>query len=334
MEIALSSCEERSAMDFHLPPRIYNENGEKRRVGFELEFGGLPLESTAQILLLLFGGSLHRLNEFEFHLDTTLGRFVLEADSSFLKEGKHEKYFKAIGLDEAVAGLAGKIIPFEIATPPLPIDNLTSVDRIRSELQQHSAKGTKSSLFMAFGMQFNPEVPARDAETIHSYLKAFFLLYDWLYEVSEISIARRVAPFIHEFSEDYAALILHPRYRPSLSRLIDDYLEYNPTRNRPLDLLPLFAQIDPDRVFAAPVERELVKPRPTFHYRLPNSMVDDPHWSIASDWNKWVEIEKLANDPARIREMADDYFRTKDESLIFTRAKWVEKTRHWLHENL
>ncbi len=320
-------------MDFQLPPRIYNENGEKRRVGFELEFGGLPLESAAQILLLLFGGDLTRKNEFEFSLQTTLGKFVLEADSSFLKEKKHEKYFKLIGLDEAVGKLAGTLIPFEIATPPLPIDNLTSVERIRSELQQHSAKGTKSALFMAFGMQFNPEIPAKDAQTILSYLRAFFLLYAWLYEESDISIARKVAPFIHEFPEDYVSLVLNPAYEPKLGRLIDDYLLSNPTRNRPLDMLPLFAEIDRERVFAAPVEKELVKPRPTFHYRLPNSMVDDPDWTIASDWNKWVEIERLAAEPARLREMSEDYFSTLNESLLFTRSRWAEKTRHWLYES-
>src|SRR5690606_29497891 len=119
--------------------------------------------------------------------------------------------------------------------------------------------------------------------TLLAYLRAFFLLYDWLYEESEIPIARKVAPFIHDFPPEYVAHVLNPDYAPNLETLIDDYLRFNPTRNRPLDMLPLFAHLDRERVFAQPVERELVKARPTFHYRLPNSMVDDPKWSIADD---------------------------------------------------
>jgi hypothetical protein len=39
----------------------------------------------------------------------------------------------------------------------------------------------------------------------------------------------------------------HPaRLRPDLDTLIDDYLEYNPTRNRALDFLPLFLHLDED----------------------------------------------------------------------------------------
>jgi hypothetical protein len=330
-------------MEFRLPPRIYNENGEKRRVGFELEFGGLSLDSTAQILMLLFGGRLNRESEFVYRIQTGMGEYVLEADSSFLKSRKHEKYLKLLGLDprtstlahnvdEAVGKLAGTLIPFEIATPPLPIDNLTAVERIRGELQQHSAKGTKSSLFMAFGMQFNPEVPETTAVSLLAHLKAFFLLYDWLYEESEIPIARKVAPFINEFPEDYVHLVLDPTYEPTREQLIDDYLQYNPTRNRPLDMLPLFAHLDESRVLAKALEPDLIKPRPTFHYRLPNSMVDDPQWTIASDWNKWVEIETLADNPARLKEMSEDYFRMHGQSVLFTRSKWAEQTRRWIHE--
>ena len=29
-----------------------------------------------------------------------------------------------------------------------------------------------------------------------------------------------------------------------------------------------------------PIEGQKVKPRPTFHYRLPNSMIDEPEWVI------------------------------------------------------
>ena len=38
--------------------------------------------------------------------------------------------------------------------------------------------------------------------------------------------------------------MLDAGYGPDLGALIDDYLAANPTRNRALDLLPLFAELD------------------------------------------------------------------------------------------
>jgi hypothetical protein len=326
---------------FLLPPRIFDENGELRTVGFEVEFGGVGLDETAQIIISLFGGRAYRESQYLYRITTELGEFQLEADSMFLKQKKYERYFRALGLDpsatfahgleDAIASLAGTLIPFEIVMPPLPIDKLDPVEQIRNALQRHSAQGTNTGIFRAFGMQFNPRVPDKKPETLTSYLRAFFLLFDWLYVETEVPLARKLAPFIHSFPEEYIELVLDPDYHPNLDALMTDYLEYNPTRNRPLDMLPLFADIDREKVFSYPVEKELVKSRPTFHYRLPNSEVDDPNWSVAGDWNKWIEIEKLTVDPARMLQMSEDYLRVHEDTVLFTRSKWVEKTRDWLH---
>lgn len=329
-------------MSFLLPPRPENELGHPRTVGFELEFGGVPLTESAEILRDLFGGEVVRDSEFIYRLVSPLGEFQVEADSAFLKEKRYEKYLRALGLNaadsrlasgvgDAIAHLAGTLIPFEIVMPPLKITELDAVERVRERLRQHSAKGTRSAVFMAFGMQFNPEVPDKSAPTLLAYLRAFFLLFDWLYQESDIPLSRRIAPFIHDFPNAYVRLVLEPSYAPDLDGLMTDYLEHNPTRNRPLDMLPLFSDIDKAKVFAYPVERDLVKSRPTFHYRLPNSQVDDPAWTIASDWNKWIEVERLACDPERLRQMSEDYARVHDDTLFFTRAKWVERTRGWLN---
>lgn len=329
-------------MDFLLPPRLEDENGQTRTVGFELEFGGVDLEETATVLQNLFGGVIERQSPYYYQVRTSLGAFTAEADSSFLKEKKFEDYFRALGLDpehsslahgveDAVAALAGTLIPFEVATPPLPLTRLHVIEEVRSALHEHAAQGTNASIFMAFGMQFNPRVPDRSAATLLAYLRAFFLLYDWVYVESEIPLQRKLAPFIHSFPSAYVEKVLHPAYDPNLESLICDYLEHNPTRNRPLDMLPLFADLDPRRVFSYPVEKDLVKPRPTFHYRLPNSQIDDPNWTVASDWNKWIEIERLAADPGRIAEMSRDYHQVHDNGLFFVRDAWVEKTRGWLH---
>ncbi len=328
-------------MNFQLPPRLLNEKGEKRRVGFELEFGGLDLGECAKILIRLFGGEVSVRSEYVLEVKTPLGRFELEADSAFLKEKTYEKYLGMMGIkpqdpisqniNSMLGMLAGTLIPFEIATPPLVIDDLEPVEKIRAELQKHSAQGTKAAVLNAFGMQFNPEVPDTSAETLLGYLRGFFLLFDWLYEESEIPVSRKVAPFINNFPEEYIQLVLEPSYDPTLHELMTDYLTHNPTRNRPLDLLPLFADIDKALVFSYPVETDLIKPRPTFHYRLPNSMVDDPSWQIANEWNKWVMIERLAADPSRLFRMTDDFFDTREDNILFVHSKWAKKTREWLH---
>lgn len=329
-------------MKFELPPKITKSNGEKRRVGFELEFGGLSIPETADILTGLFGGEVSQESMYTATVSTKLGDFQIEADSNFLKKKKYEKYLELVGLHPSESGigksvedmvgmLAGTLIPFEVVSPPLVIDQLDAVEKIRNELFRHSARGTKSAIFMAFGMQFNPEVPSKDVGTLLSYLRAFFILFDWLYEESDIPVSRRVAPFIHDFPEEYMSFVLNPEYKPTLERFMRDYIEQNMTRNRPLDLLPLFADIDRELVFSYPVEHDLVKARPTFHYRLPNSMVDDPKWKIASDWNKWVEVERLASDKHRLSRMTDDYFATRGANLLFVHSKWAAKTRDWLH---
>jgi hypothetical protein len=327
---------------FLLPPRTLNDRGEKRTVGFELEFGGIDLFEASAIILQLFGGRIEKENNYRFLAHTSIGMFSLEADADFLQKNQSGKILSNIGLDPnhsriahnfagTLNSIAEKISPFEIGTPPLPIDRLETVERIREQLYLHCATGTKSSLIAAFGMQINPESPDMRVETILSFVRAFFLLFDWLYEESEIPLSRKIAPFIHDFPTEYVDLVLAVDYRPSLNQFMHDYLEYSPTRNRPLDLLPLFAFLDRETVFSYPVEQDMVKARPTFHYRLPNSQMDDPDWTIASDWNKWVEIEKLAEDPHRIRRMSQDYFQTREESFVFSRAKWIEKTRSWIH---
>jgi hypothetical protein len=48
----------------------------------------------------------------------------------------------------------------------------------------------------------------------------------------------------------------------------------------------------------------LVKPRPTWHWRLPDSRVGAPGWSILPAWERWVEVERLASDPWALTELS------------------------------
>jgi hypothetical protein len=93
-----------------------------------------------------------------------------------------------------------------------------------------------------------------------------------------------------------------PGYWPGVPGFLDDYLAFNPTRNRDLDMLPLLLHLDEARVRAA-LPNEKINSRPAFHYRLPDARVSDPGWSVAPDWNRWVAVERLAHDRERLESV-------------------------------
>lgn len=329
-------------MSFKRPPFQQNEKQAIRTVGFELEFTGIDLTQSAKLIANLFGGRHHEDSTFAHRvIGSRYGDFSLEIDAAILKDKTCKNYLAKMGIDagtlpigealeELIAKIASTVVPYEIVTPPLPLTKLSAVDMLRGALQKNKALGTKASVLYAFGLHINPEIPFQKAETIMNHLRAFLLLYDWICDESNIDWFRRVVPYIHEFPEDYVRLTLHPEYDPSLEQLMDDYLNHNPTRNRPLDMLPLFAFLDPERLEHYPVERALIKPRPTFHYRLPNCLIDDPHWRVAGEWNYWVEVEKLATKPEKIYEMSRGCLAFMDSSSSGISKQWSKKVKEWM----
>lgn len=291
-------------MDFELPSRVKTKDQRERRVGVEIEFCHLSLEQTANKVVEVFGGTVEARNSFDYQVTgTRFGTFELHSDASFLHERKWQKVVDLLGIkawsgtiDEIVRAATDDIIPFEITSPPLPLSSLSLIDELRSKMQKLGALGTYAHFYTAFGLQFNPELPDFRPETLLGYMQAYLLKVESLEAREPIPLVRRILPFIDPFPDEYRDLVLDPHYAPSLNGFMRDYLELNPTRNRSLDWLPLMTYLNKDLVFEYPVEKELVKPRPTLHYRLPSSLIDDPTWTIASEWNKWVEVENLASD--------------------------------------
>jgi hypothetical protein len=312
--------EVRQDVSFDLPPVVHNQRGEVRKAGFEFEFSGVSLNVAAMHVRKVFGGE-HVIRSTFVHSvrGTPTGEFAVEMDTTVLKDKTYEKPLRAIGFDPrrrdakwleaALLGAFSTVVPAEVATPPISVTNLTPIDDLRRRLHDSGAKGTRAGLLYAFGLHINPEIESDDAGYLLSVLRAFLLLFPWLKEQSQVDFTRRVSPYINPFPPAYARLVLDPNYPATPQRLIDDYLAHNPTRNRPLDLVPLLAHLDADRVAHRVQERHLVKPRPAFHYRLPNCMIDEPDWTIAREWNTWVEVERLAHDRPRLAEMSRDYLR-------------------------
>jgi hypothetical protein len=330
---------------FPLPQRLHTRAGEIRRLGIELEFAGIDLDTISTLVMNVFGGQKIRASPFEYTVTgTTWGDFSIEIDISLLKNRRYLKLLDTMGIDidaeslqkaeDMLARIAATVVPHEIATPPFPMNEVYRLESLRESLQQHHALGTRASLRYAFGLQFNPELPSLDAETILVYLRAFFLLIDWLQQRSRIVLSRRISPFINDFPQLYIRQVLDPDYRPDLARLIDDYLTANPTRNRPLDMLPLFAHVDRKRVYARLAATGSVKinPRPTFHYRLPNCLIDDPNWTIAHEWRGWLEVEELARHQAKIHMMSTDYLEQRGQLVIGFDEDWARRVDAWLNQ--
>ncbi|MDZ7791105.1 MAG: amidoligase family protein [Xanthomonadales bacterium] len=300
------------AKQFEPPPQRDNADGEPRRVGLELEMAGLRPHQVAEAVRDAVGGEIEVESAFLSHVRRTrLGDFRVELDADLLKSRQYQKMLADFGIDigegdereqieSVISRVAGLIVPLELVGPPVPWTELNALDDIRARLQRAGARGTHASPLFAFGMQLNIEAAHLEADYLLSIIRAFLLSYDELIEEESVDLSRRITPYVQPFPEEYLAHVLHVDYRPDLDELIGDYLRLTPTRNRPLDLLPLFAHIDEERVMNAPVESHLVKPRPAFHYRLPNCLIDEADWSLAHVWNRWIAIERLADSPRRL----------------------------------
>lgn len=331
-------------MDAHpLPRRLHNAAGAVRSVGVELEFAGIELEEIGQIIIALYGGRLEPVSRFEHKVTgTALGTFTIEIDLAILKQRSYLKVLDFMGIElepsslrqaeDVLARLASTLIPHEVASPPLAMTQLHQLEQLRARLQTAHARGTRAAAQYAFGLQFNPEIPIQDAATILNYLRAFLLLADWLEQQAQIALSRRLSTFISSFPQTYIRSVLRPDYAPQLEQLIDDYILSNPTRNRPLDLLPLFAHLAPDHVQRALHPAKVkINPRPTFHYRLPNSLIDQPDWTLAQEWAGWVVVDNLAQDPERMAQMSKDYLAHRGQLVVGYDEQWAKRVaQEWL----
>ncbi len=334
-------------MTFNYPPVLNNKDGFVRKVGFEIEFAEVSLDRVANTIVGLYGGSIQPLNKFYLRVeDTSLGNFTLQMDARVLTEKAYEKIWNKAGLREeeltprrrnlnknlenTLDSIASTLVPYEIGTPPVPINELSKLEPLRYALYQMKAKGTSSSFLYAFATHINPELPVCNTETILNYTRAFLLLYHWLREKTAVNITRKLTAFINPFPDEYIIRVLDPSYKPNFEKFADDYYFYNPDRNRPLDLYPVLAFINKSVVDSFE-DLGKVSARPTLHYRVPNSLIDEPNWSLAKEWNLWVNVEVLANAPEDIERLSMTYLTLKDETTIRFKKKWIELVNQWIN---
>lgn len=321
--------------EFRQPPVTTTHEGKPRRVGFEIEYAGVSLEQSAEIVANITGGSIRKDSPFRCTVnDTEYGDYVIEVDASLLQDQKYEKYLQQAGIDidkldlrapveNLIKSAAAALVPNEIVSPPIPLDAMALVDDIRAGLVECEAHGTQAFILYGFGVHMNPELPDKDAETLLAYLQSFALLFDWISEKTRVDWTRRIGPYINPYPRDYINLILTEDYQPDIDELIADYVRHVPSRNHALDMLPAFTWIKGDDLLEQLKEPDLIKPRPAFHYRLPNCLLDVPDWRIASEWNYWIAIEELAADDDGRKQLASQYRAFQHSWLGRTFRSWT-----------
>jgi hypothetical protein len=319
--------------NFRPPPQLHNQAGELRKVGFELEFTGLDIEQTGEILQTQLGGELQARSIAEAVLQVPgLGDFKIELDWKFLKE-------KAAAEDgnvpsqwlELLSQSAAIIVPLEIVCPPIALTELDRLTPVIEALREAGATGTKDSMLAAYGVHINCEAPRLDAATLSAYLRAFALLQWWLTDSQTIDFTRKLSPYIDLYPEAYLRqLFSHPK--ADLEQIFTAYLEHNASRNRALDMLPLLAEIDEKRVRQA-VGDDLVQARPAFHFRLPDCHIEKAQWSLATAWQSWWLVEQLAEQKDALIELSERFLRMDRPLLGVSRTDWTKEMNSWLSDH-
>ncbi len=325
----------------YMDPQMSDKRTKTRSVGFELEYADVSLEKSAMLICDLFGGNIRKETEAEWTVSgTCFGTFRLEIDAESIKkvasdlplgakkvEGILGEAYRATAdkAVEAISNLGSKIVPFEIVTPPVPLEDISKLDELRKALHKASAKGTKSSLYNAFGLHINPDVISKMSNSILRHIQAFALLQPWLRDVHEMDVTRSLSGYVEPYPSDYVEHIIAVDYKPSLEQLIRDYHAFNPTRNRALDMLPLFAYLKPKLVKELYGADEKINARPTYHYRFPNCEIANSDWSLMKEWSRWLLVEETAANSSRLFQLCDGWHQD-----TVNRKTWLNSDdTHW-----
>jgi hypothetical protein len=319
---------------FKLPSVPQTSQSAPRQVGFELEFTGLDLDQTAQVLTTVLNGTRVRESVASCVVEVQdLGEFIVELDWDFLKKKAAQQASNKTGdWIDLLTQAAIWLVPMEVVCPPIAVSELNRLDPLISALRRAGARGTKDSMIAAYGVHINAEVPSMDAEVLFGYLRAFSLLQWWLVDAHQVDMARRISPYVDLYSETYLQ-VLFSRISPDLTQIASDYLDHNASRNRALDLLPLLSCVYPDMVQNAVADPK-IKARPAFHYRLPNCQIDKPGWSLARPWNLWWVVEELAQRPDDLNVLEERFLSMHRPLIGVNRSEWTTWMDQWLCDHV
>ena len=307
-------------------PRPETSGGQPRRVGVELEFSGITEQKVIDTVRTAFGGTARETGAGRWELsDSELGGFTCFLDSRPLEKLDRE------GLGRQLRDLARTVVPVELVTDPLQVADIARLDAVLDTLRRAGATGTRAGVLLGFGLHFNPEVVAPTLDGVLPTMTAYALIEDHIRQIADIDVSRRVLPWVDPWPRALLDRLADPDHPVTdLKGLIDIYLRLAPSRNHGLDMLPFFAHADCTRV-ARVMDMEQIGARPTYHWRLPDCRIDEPGWTIAGEWNRWVLVERVAGDAALLDRLKAAW---RDHRASFTsmRADWASRSGRMLRE--
>ena len=260
-----------------------------RPVGVEIELGRVDSAGAANAVHRRFGGTIridgpHRMSV----RGTEFGNFRIERDEAGDGSGKSTGFLADIGCAPART---------VAATPPMPANRLSEIDVLVHDLVRLGAQSTWAGLLNGIGLHLNPSLAPADLtpSAILRVMQAYLLQALVLHGSGDSDPTGSRPPIVDPFPVRYVDHVLDPAYAPGFETLIADYLMFNPTRNRPLDMLPLFSLIDRPRVSRA-VPDQRISARPSFRWRLPDAEFEIPPWSVAGRWTQWLRVETASLD--------------------------------------
>ncbi|MGJ8604384.1 MAG: amidoligase family protein [Marivita sp.] len=291
------------------------QDGQDRRCGIEIEFAGPTELETGTLIANTFGGTVKDRGDHSVTVcDTDFGDIEVELDISLRK--RDDLPFLQEGLD-ALRGL----IPVEVVTPPLTRTQIEAFNTLCTALRAAGAMGSRSGVLLGFGVHLNPEIIAPDHRVTLDTITAYALLEPWLRNKEQIDPTRRMMPFVEAWPNGMITELAHTTY-DTLADLMRMAASHITSRNQSLDLLPLFKHAQPD-LFATLFDiNDKTAARPTFHFRLPDSRIDEADWSLLQPWQLWRQVELVATNAPLLSALRDAW--------AIHDAAWFERTSAWV----
>lgn len=297
-------------------PHPETADGAPRLTGVEIELGGLDEARCAKLCARHLGGRTRQVDEAIWHVEESrIGDLKVYLDTALRHADK-------TALRDAALTVGREVIPVEIVTEPLDRDGLIALDNLREKLRQDGAVGSGGGLFFGFGVHLNVQIASDRAESIVPPLLAYALIEDWLRTANPIDHTRRVLPFSAPYPRRLVRRLIALGRGARLGHVMDAYAQQAPSRNFGLDMLPIFAWLDAARISS--VLTSATSARPTFHFRLPDCRIDDPAWTLDSEWRRWRTVERVANSPDVVTELSQGW-EAAHAGVPLPRAFWAER---------
>lgn len=280
---------------FHPLPHPRTQTGDTRRVGVEVEFAGLSIDRSAEVITDCAGGTPIPAPDGSLQVEgTRIGHILIELDTALTKVATGDT-------GDALLKVAAQVVPVEIVTKPLTPDLLPRLDAICAALRAAGARGSRDGLLYGFGVHLNVEITGQDDPFFLRTVQAFACLEDLLRADMALDRTRRVLPFVNAWPPALVdGLVRDPPADPDALGAL--YARCTQSRNHGLDLLPILKWVDPSG-FKTRFAGIKSAARPAFHFRLPESRIDEAGWSLADAWSQWHLVETVAADPSLLQEL-------------------------------